>query len=151
MFILVFPRSLLGSRRVKNIPHELGMKWRHTLDDSSSSNPGDSHIQTVGTARPGCHGREPRVSASMLIWFCYRWTPPEDTTVVETVGMSSTHRGRAEGRFSDRLHGDETVDKPLSQIGKGGRLSCKFWTIKNLRCLHSHSFGAGLWDCNQSR
>ena len=88
---------------------------------------------------------------SYVDMFCYRWTPPEEVTVVKAVELSSTRRERAEGKFSDRLHADETIDKPLSQIGKGGRLSCKFWTMKNLRRLHSHSSGAGLWDCNQLR
>ena len=118
VFIPVFPRSLLGSRGVNNILHELRIRKR-TLDDRSGSNLEDSCVRTVGIASPGCHGIEPVGVGPCVDMICYRWAPPEDVTVVGAVDLSSTRRGRAEGKFSSRLHADETADKPMRQIRKG--------------------------------
>ena len=118
VFILVFPRSLLASRRVNNIFRELKME-KHTLDGCSGSNPRDSHVRTVSTASPGCHGIEPVGVDHYVDMVCYRWAPPEDITVVGAVDLSSTRRGRAEGKFSDQLHADQTADKTMRQIRKG--------------------------------
>ena len=118
VFTLVPPCSLLGSRRAYKISHELGMET-HTLHDCSSSNQGDSRVRTIGTASPGCHGIEPVGVGSNVEMVLLPLDPAQRRHVVGAIDLSSTRRGRAEEKFSDRLHADETADEPMRQIRKG--------------------------------